>query len=260
MRGSGCSLADLHTAAREARGLVLVLPGIEGPSTWNYNLARGLADGGVRTAIEIFDWGTSVPGGMLINLTDLERNQQMAEVLRDRIVAYKRNNPGRPVHIIGHSGGGGIAVMATEKLPDDVRVSSVILLAAALSPDYDLRPALRHTQYGIFNYYSTMDRVFLDAGTRVAGTIDRSHTSAAGSVGFRRPAAVENGDRALYDKLHQIAWEPEMGWSGHFGDHFGWTQPEFVRRYLAPLVGDLGKGTDYLEASETASKAPDSGH
>lgn len=237
---------------------MIVLPGIEGPSAWNYNLSRGLADGGVKTAIEVFDWGTSVPGGLLINLTDLDRNQKMAQALGDRIVEYKRSHPGRPVHIIGHSGGGGIAVLAAEKLPDDVRLASVILLAAALSPDYDLRPALRHTQYGIFNYYSAYDRIFLDAGTRVAGTIDRSHTSAAGSVGFRRPSALENGDRAVYDKLHQIAWQPEMRWSGHLGDHFGWTKPGFVRRYLAPLIVDLGKGADFLDAERLAGRASNS--
>lgn len=241
---SGCSVADLNTTERASRGLVLVLPGIEGRSAWNYNLARGLADGGVKAAIEIFDWGTDVPGGLLINIADLERNQRMAEALRDRIVAYKRAHPGRPVHVIGHSGGGGIAVMAAEKLPDDVRLASVILLAAALSPDYDLRPALRHTQSGIFNYYSAYDRFFLDAGTRVAGTIDRSHTSAAGSVGFRRPAATGTGDRDLYDKLHQVAWDSKMGWHGNWGDHFGWTNPGFVRRYLAPLIQDLSQG-DY---------------
>ena len=242
---SGCSVSDLNTAERASRGLVLVLPGIEGRSTWNYNLARGLADGGVKAAIEIFDWGTDIPGGLFINLTDLERNQQMAEVLRDRVVSYKRAHPGRPVHVIGHSGGGGIAVMAAEKLPDDVRLSSVILLAAALSPDYDLRSALRHTQNGIFNYYSAYDRFFLDAGTRVAGTIDRSHTSAAGSVGFRRPAKTEGGDRILYDNLHQIAWDSKMGWYGNLGDHFGWTSPRFVRRYLAPLIKELSQGGDY---------------
>jgi len=256
---SGCSVADLGTTERESRGLVLVLPGIEGRSTWNYNLARGLADGGVKAGIEIFDWGTNIPGGMLINLTDLDRNQKMAEALRDHIVEYKRAHPGRPVHVIGHSGGGGIAVLTAEKLPDDVRLSSVILLAAALSPDYDLRSALRHTQYGIFNYYSTMDRMLLDVGTRVAGTIDRSHTSAAGSVGFYRPAAVENGDRALYDKLHQIAWHSEMGWCGHMGDHFGWTNPAFVRRYLAQLIVDLGKGADFLDAEQFAGSASNFG-
>lgn len=244
---SGCSVADLNTKERASRGLVVVLPGIEGRSAWNYNLARGLADGGVKSAIEIFDWGTNIPGGLLINLTDLERNQRMSETLRDRIVSYKRAHPGRPVHVIGHSGGGGIAILAAEKLPDDVRLTSVILLAVALSPDYDLRPALRHTQNGIFNYYSANDRFFLDAGTRVAGTIDRSHTSAAGSVGFRRPAG-KSGDRALYDKLHQVAWESQMTWYGHWGDHFGWTNPGFVRRYLSPLIQDLAQGGEYRDS------------
>jgi pimeloyl-ACP methyl ester carboxylesterase len=239
---AGCSVADLSTTDRLERGLVIILPGIEGRSPWNIDLARGLNEGGVQTGIQIFDWGTAVPGGMLINLTDYERNQRMAQQLKDHILAYRRKYPGRSVHLIGHSGGGGLAVLATEMLPPDTKLSSVILLAPALSPKHDLRAALRRTRFGIFNYFSKFDQALLGLGTSVAGTIDRDYGQAAGAVGFTRPKFDNPADDMLYTRLHQIQWRPEMRWYGHFGGHMEWTHRGFVKRYLAPLITDLGGG------------------
>lgn len=235
-----CSLSHLDTPMRQDQGLVIILPGIEGPSYWNYNIAKGLEDGGVKNAIQIYDWGSKIPGGMLINIADYERNQLMATNLCDHIVKYKRRHSAGNVHIIGHSGGGGIAIMAAEKLPTNTKIATVILLAPALSPDYDLRLALRHVSVGIFNYYSELDMGFLGAGTSVAGTMDRKHTAAAGAVGFKPSGA---GSPELR-KLQQIAWSPEMRGYGNYGGHMGWTSPAFVKRYLAPLVKDLNKWPD----------------
>lgn len=254
--GTGCSVSDLQTPERMEKGLVVILPGIEGRSTWNYDLARGLDEGGVRCGIEIYDWGTTIPGGMLINLTDYERNQRVAQELRDHVLAYRRDHPRRAVHLIGHSGGGGVAVLATELLPREQPVSTVILLAPALSPTHDLRDALKRTQYGIFNYYSEYD-VLLRAGTTVAGTIDREYAQSAGAVGFSQPASFSAADRALYDrKLHQIKYALEMGWAAHFGGHMDWTHRPFVRRYLAPLVSSLSSWKFDWEAEEEQLDVP----
>lgn len=236
---AGCSLNDLATPERRDRGLVIVLPGIEGPSYWNHNIARGLAEGGVDGAIEIYDWGTPVPGGLLINIADLERNRAQAARLRDYIVVYRRTHPTQGVHIIGHSGGGGIAVMAVEMLPEDQQVSTVILLAPALSPEYDLAPALRRTSGGIFNYYSQLDKALLGAGTTVAGTMDRKYTPAAGAVGFVVPKSSDSPQASAYRKLVQIEWSPSMRFHGNYGDHMGWAARGFVRRYIAPLIQEL---------------------
>lgn len=258
MSGAGCSVHDLATAERLNKGLVIILPGIEGRSTWNYDLARGLDEGGVRMGIEIYNWGTDLPGGMLINITDLERNHCVASELKDRILAYRHEHPRRPVHLVGHSAGGGIAVLTTEMLPPDQPVSSVILLAAALSPTHDLRVALRRSQYGVFSYYSEYDVVLLRAGTTVAGTIDREHGQAAGAVGFSRPTILNNADRALYDrKLHQIKYDPEMRWAANFGGHMDWTYRPFVRRYLAPLVNNVSAWRfDQDDGGEETEVAP----
>ncbi len=236
----GCSVGDLQTGDRFEHGLVLVLPGMEGRGRLNINIARGLEEGGVESAIEIFDWGTSIPGGMLINLADHDRNLRAAQEVKDRIMRYRRSHPGRPIQLIGHSAGGGMAIMATEALPRDVQLTSVILLAPALSPEYDLCRALRRTRYGVFSYYSKHDRVYLVLGTSVFGTVDRRHGPSAGAVGFRRPERAGSDAATLYTKLHQVRWQSEMRRYGHWGGHTGWADRRFVRRYVAPLIRDLG--------------------
>ncbi len=236
---AGCSINDLNTPERMARGLVVILPGIEGRSSLNVNLARGLDEGGVKAGIEIYDWTVSIPGGALVSLTNYERNRRVAGQVKDRILRYRRRHPGRAVQLIGHSGGGGIAVMAAEALPSDAELASLILLAPAISPGYDLSKALRRTRYGVFNHHSSRDVGFLVLGTSLFGTVDRRHGPSAGAVGFERPVASDSEGASSYAKLHQVSWQPRMSRYGHHGGHIGWTDRRYVRHYLAPLVADL---------------------
>jgi len=151
------------------------------------------------------------------------------------------------VHLVGHSGGGGIAVYALESLPPGRQVTSALLLAPALSPDYDLRGALRHTQRGIYNFYSPYDVGFLKVGTSVAGTIDGQLTRAAGAVGFTVPWGLSQEDRRLYATLlHQQRYLSKMADSGNAGGHTGWANRTFVAEWLAPLVApDTDAQTHY---------------
>ena len=234
--GSGCSVRDLGTADRMSRGSAVVLPGIEGRSAYNYDIARGLDEGGVSAGIEIFDWNTAIPGGLLINLTDYERNVDQARKLVKRIVKYQETYPGRAVHLIGHSGGAGLAVLVLEQMPKERKLTAAILLAAAVSPEHDLTRALSHTRYGIFNYYSTADVGFLQLGTSIFGNIDRKHGPAAGAVGFETPSGMSESSKSEYRKLHQIKWSRRMANYGNPGTHTGWSDRSFVRKYLAPLI------------------------
>ena len=234
---TGCSVADLATADRYAAGLVVVLPGIEGRSIYNVNIARGLADGQVNSAIEIFDWSTGTPGGFLVNLTALERNRRQARKLAHRIVQYQDAFPNRPVHLIGHSGGAGIALLALDALPQGRRVTAAYLLGAAVSPDHDLTPALEHTELGIWNFYSPKDLGFLAVGTSVFGTMDRTHTPAAGATGFRTPPHLGQAGQDLYAaKLHQAPHNRRMARAGSDGSHFGWARPRFAKNWLARMI------------------------
>jgi pimeloyl-ACP methyl ester carboxylesterase len=236
-RFCGSWLNDLRTPERLEQGLVLVLPGIEGESLLNHSIARGLVDGGVRSAIEIFDWTTGVILLFLYHLRRSRRHKDQSEKIARRIVEYQREYPGRPVHLVGHSGGGAIAVFALECLPDDVKIASAILLLAGISPGYNLTRALAHVEQGIFNFHSRFDMFFLGLGTVVAGTIDGEHTVSAGKVGFRLPAKLDEGELALYQqRLHQIPFRAAMIADFNFGGHMGVSNRVFVARHVAPLL------------------------
>ncbi len=233
----GCAPARQITLTRLDRGYTIILPGIEGTSFLNASVANGLVDGGWPGAVEVFDWTAGSVLLFPVNLMALERNKEMGARIAEKITAYQIKYPGRPVHIIGHSGGGGVAVLALEALPAERQITSAILLAPAISPDYDLRRALRHTEYGIWNFYSRHDVGFLKAGTTVMGTIDGRHTSAAGAVGFQMPWGLDDEDRRLYAaKLRQQAYSRKMADSGHTGGHVGWANRQFVAEWLCPIM------------------------
>lgn len=234
----GCHAPQrVHAGDRHVHGIVFVLPGIEGRSIWNRNIAVGLDEGGVTSTIQVYDWTTVVPGNFVYNLANLERNRRQAQVLAERILDYRGRHPGRPVHLIGHSGGGGIAVLALEALPPGRQIDMAILLAPALSPDYDLSTALRRTCHGICNFYSTRDVSFLKVGTSLFGPIDRDFGVSAGAVGFRRPESLNESARDLYaTRLQQVRWDPQLKQVGASGTHLGWASRRFAREYLAPLI------------------------
>lgn len=238
LTATGCTPPSYVRAEyRYQHGLVYVLPGIEGQSVLNKNIVIGLDEGGVRSAIEIYDWTYGIPGSTVMNLVDIDRNRNEAARLAARIVEYRDRYPGKPVHLIGHSGGGAVAILTLEALPPGRQIDMAILLAPALSPEYDLSVALRRTGHGIQNYYSENDIGFLMLGTTVFGTADRAHGVSAGAVGFRLPTEASDGTRQVYrEKLRQVEWDPRLKRVGASGSHIGWASETFARDYLAPRI------------------------
>jgi pimeloyl-ACP methyl ester carboxylesterase len=214
-----------------ANGLVVVLSGVDGRGAAVHAVCNGLEEGGVTYAVEIFDWTS--PLGVLDSLQNIPRNRTQAGDIAGRIGVYRRRYPGRPVYIVGISGGGGIATWAAEALPADEPADGVVLLAPALSPGYDLSVALSRSQGGIVAFYSENDWLILGLGTQTWGTIDGEFTDSAGRVGFTVP---EGADPALYAGLHQVGWRPEMATRGHWGGHGTSGSMWFVRDFVAPLI------------------------
>ena len=224
---------DQVMSGRMDQGLVIVLPGIEGRSGLNEDICAGLAHGGVTGTIELYDWTTSLLTP-LYNMRAYNRNHRQAVEIANKIVRYKMAYPGRPVFLVGQSGGGAVAVWAVEALPKGVTVDGVILLAASLAPDYMLDTALAKSQRGIINFYSDRDWVLLGLGTTIIGTMDGEHTSSAGKTGFETPHAY--GRPNAYNRLYQIPWRPQMAGSGSTGGHLSSGAPRFVAGYVAPFV------------------------
>jgi len=206
------------------KGLILVLPGIDGRTLEDDVAARCLCTERIGLAVEIYDW--TRPFAMLGNQTDVEQNRRAAGRLAERIDAYHADHPDRPVFLVGHSGGTAIAVWAAERLGDGYRVEGIVLLASSLSPGYDLAAASVRSRNGIVSFYSPRDVALLGVGTSLFGTMDGPRTEAAGKVGF----AAGGG------KLYQVGWRPEMARCGNDGGHFACMAGPFVQDYVAPLL------------------------
>lgn len=235
---TGCAyFRDRCDADRLSRGRVLVLSGIETPSVFTSNIANGIVESGWNGSVEIHDWTTGHFHNFAWHLMDLETNRQRAQELSDKIVTYQDQYPDAPVHLIGHSGGAGIIVMALEALPSERQVTTATLLASALSPDHDLSIALARTTRGIWHYHSPGDFVLCGLGTSLLGTIDREHRPAAAMLGFNRPLHLTDFERHQYDtKLHDVPYNLGMLRDGNIGEHFGCSQSRFVRKRIAPVI------------------------
>jgi pimeloyl-ACP methyl ester carboxylesterase len=229
---TGCSdpSSRFITPERMNRGMVVVLHGIEGPGYLNREICRGLDYGGVDTAIRNYEWSSE--WGALYNLRASHYNRLKAEELARWISDYIEAFPGRPVTLIGHSGGGAIAVWAAESMQGDEKIDGLILINPAISRDYDLGRALENTKRGIVNFHSQFDWLLLGVGTRVAGTMDRKHEVSAGKDGFLIPESRPESCRRLY----QIGWSGDMLISGHWGGHLSSSTAAFVAMYVSPLV------------------------
>lgn len=239
----GFLLKRFRTPERMEHGLVIVLPGIEGQSFLNHNVVRGLDAAGYCGAIRIFDWTTRLYPLFLVHLRSRMLHRRAIRKLRQQIVDYCRDYPGRPISLIGHSGGAGIVSLTLRELPDDCQVDHVVLLAAALSPGFNLASSLKHVKHRLWSFYSPYDIAFLALGTVVCGTIDGRWTVSGGNCGFHLPDDVTDEDRALYaERLRQVRFQSDMVRSYNLGEHLGWTSSVFVAEWIAPLLNSPPNG------------------
>ena len=225
----------LQTEQRLRQGLVILLPGIDGCTTVCDNVARGLHIAGCDMAVEIHDW-RSFRGWNPLHLATYRRNREQANQIAERIRNYQAEYPGRPVHLIGHSAGAGVALFVLQQLPLGVQIHSAILLAAAVSRRFDVDSLLDATTNGIWNFSSRGDLPTVGLGTLIFGTVDRRHSVSAGALGFStlsaRAATGSSGNR----QLHEVSYQYEMAASWNFGGHFGCTNSAFDANYIAPIL------------------------
>ncbi len=213
------------------RPYLLHLPGIGGERSIDRMLTQGLVQGGIEAQVKIYDWTDTDAG--LNALYARQRHEREADAVARMIAAKYRADPRTRIYLSGHSGGTAIAVWALERLPPDVKIETLLMLASALSPAYDLSPALRHVSGRAYALYSPHDPV-LGIGTRMFGTIDGVKTNAAGRVGFTIPP--DSVDSEQYEKLTQIGYDPSWIQLSHIGDHIGPMMRPFAREILSPLL------------------------
>ncbi len=230
---AGCSPTndEYVTPPRLERGLVVILPGVEGEGFNSYAIRSGLLRAGVGSALPIYSWGRPVPlAGPLINQMDFIGNRLAGRRIADMIGNYQDSHPDRPVYLVGHSGGGGVAVFAVEALADGRKVDGIVLLSASISKGYDLTKVLSRCRNGIVNFHSSKDVGLLGVGTTVFGNVDGVHGPSAGLNGFdSNPVG-----------LVQVPWTEDMASVGHHGGHMDSAGARFVRAYVADYVQGSG--------------------
>lgn len=233
----GIFAGDLGATKRPAPrrdGVVFVVGGVGGFDFLGAAAQRALPRAGVKHEIRDFIW-THGRGQLFRDLQDVRYLLRKADQLADEVMHVKAEDPGRPVYLVGKSGGAGLVLAAAERLPPGT-VERIILLSAAVSPRYDLRVALRATKGEIVSFYSVYDQFILNWGTTQFGTVDRTFGASAGLHGFVVPPHLGAEDRALYDRLVQVPWQPAMVFEGNFGNHAGTSSPGFVAREVSPWL------------------------
>ena len=222
----GCLPTGFMSPKELEQGLVIILPGIDGPGLNSAGVTDGLKKGGVKMAVMTHAWGWPIPGvGMVLNQIDSTGARAAGSRIAQMIVDYRRERAGKPVYVIGHSGGGAVAVFTAEAMPSGQKIDGVILLSASISAGYDLSKAVRGVSGGIMNYYSYQDTI-LPATAGLSVTVDGVHGDSAGLTGFRRSTG----------RLYQTAWTGSMQRYGNYGGHMDGCNSSFVAHYIAPWV------------------------
>ncbi len=235
-----CSLVsaqeDQHAPTKEnqPKGIVIVLAGVGGLDILGASAQAALPRAGVKHEIREFVW-THGWGQLFKDLQDTPHLRKKAEELATIIRKLKAEKPDRPIYLLAKSGGTGLALATAALLPEE-SLERIVLLSAAVSPNHDLRPALRATRREIVSYHSPFDQLVLNWGTSQFGTIDRDYGPSAGLLGFRVPTDLNDKDRGLYRRLVQVPWHARMLLQGHAGVHAGTSFPSFLAVEVAPWL------------------------
>ena len=246
----------VEVAEADAEALVLIADGVGGFDLTSFGLRHVVGQMGGPQRVRAVTWGHGW-GRWHADLSNVANQRAGSRAVADLVLAWREAYPDRPAFLVGKSGGTGIAVGALEMLPEG-SVEAVVLLAAAISPTYDLTRALRAVVREVVVFWSPFDLFILGAGTWLFGTVDRVHTVAAGLVGFQVPANLNDSGQAQYRKLRQIRWSTELMASGNLGGHAGTDNPAFLRRYVVPLLRKIPAHPDTESPPGSSPSAPSS--
>lgn len=214
---------------------MIVADGVGGFNVCGRALARVVKSAGLPLTVRVVRWGHGF-GRWYADLSKTANQEARAEQVAEAVRLHRDRHPRAPIFFVGKSGGCIVLVKALERL-SGVGVERVILLAPALSPNYDLTRALNNVKDEVVVFWSPLDVIILGVGTGLFGTSDRVRSWGAGMVGFRRPSASDPPERIrAYRKLRQVRWSPRMSATGYLGGHLGPDSPLFLKRYVLPLL------------------------
>lgn len=216
-----------------AQGIVVFAESLRwlGVRWGRHEVHAGLRRAGFGGEFQFWAWDPTWRALLLLpTIADRRFLERQARRLAEHVTALRKAHPDVPIHLFGYSCGGYLAVRAAELLPEDIRVNSCTMLAAAFSPWRDLHPAAGRVDGPLVVASSMLDTV-VGLGTLVAGTTDRVFTPSIGTLGYRGPRLEPR------EKLVEIRWRPAFIRLGHWGGHMSAPAERFVAEQLAPAAG-----------------------
>jgi pimeloyl-ACP methyl ester carboxylesterase len=220
--------------AAPPRSIVFVADGAGNFQAASENLRTVIGTHDLPIDVRTYEWSHGYCR-IVADQIDFTHARNEGRGLARAIRAYHANHPETAIHVLGHSAGSAVVLAAIETLPPGI-VDRVVLIAPALSADYDIVPALRRLDDGLHVFYSPYDWWYLGFYTHLIGTSDRRWGAASGRVGFR--PCVDEDEVHLLAKLFQRPWHPADRYLGNYGGHYGNYQPDFVRAMIVPLLMD----------------------
>jgi pimeloyl-ACP methyl ester carboxylesterase len=214
------------------RGVIFVVPGVGGDGPSYAKMVQGLRDAGRHEQTRAVHWGAPAPLFML-NLQNDSIHRAAESDLAQQIRAYRAEHPSDLIIVIGHSAGCGVTLGALARLEPGCNIDSAILLAASVSPEYNLAPALGHVRGQVHSFYSDRDTLWLGWRCSTFGTYDNVKTKAAGNQGF---TSVEKLPPDLQAKFEQHPYDPVWSALGNNGGHMDPLARKFAEKVIAPLL------------------------
>jgi hypothetical protein len=242
LAGAGCAgvRQEVRQQPPEARvpvprDVVFVADGVGGYGATTASLRGVVNEEKLPLCVEEVEWSHGY-GRIIADQVDYDNALHNGSCLAARVCAYHRLRPDCRISFLSHSAGSAVVLAAADELPPG-SLERIILLAPAVSADYNLRPALRAARKGIDVFYSERDTLTLGLGVTLLGTTDRRWAAAAGRTGFNVCADAPE-DAVLYRKLRQHPWDPSVIWTGNNGGHYATYQPCYLRYYVLPLLAE----------------------
>jgi hypothetical protein len=238
MAGCASFTGELRQTAQVAppppnRGVVFVADGAGDFRATSTALKRVLPEENIPLQVRTIRWSHGYWRVMADQIDEAHARAEgwrLAEQIRSERLAH----PDEEIYLLAHCAGCSVVLAAAEMLPPQT-VDKIILMAASVPTNYDLRPALRSSREGIDAFYSRRDRWCLGLWLRLEVMVGVKYAPVAGRFGFQ-PVVESPEDAACYARLRQHPWQPEWEWAGNSGGHYGCYQPEFLRQFVLPLL------------------------
>jgi hypothetical protein len=221
--GAGCA----SSPCSQSGPLVIFLDGA-GWSGSERSVRAGLRASGFIGHVDVFAWSSWLgfaPDHFLVG-----HKKRMSRQLAGRIAKRRARYPEDDLHLMGLSAGTCVIVYALERLPADVDVDNVVLLAPSISATHDLSGAMEHVRGCLYATNSPRDGIL--GGLRINADGESGHP--AGLYGLNVPSRVRRYD--LYSRVVNLPWRPAYAKLGWNGGHTGATDEQFVARVIAPRV------------------------